>query len=173
MKEFLNMRYKPLAWAAVALMAGFLSGGAQAANIMTGSDPTGMNSLPDGNFQLAGHHHHHHGSGLWLGLGLLPFFGGGYGGYGGYPGYGYGGYPGYGYGGYGGYPGYGYGGYGYPYGGYGYRSYYRPRYAGAYYGGGSAHVRWCMNHYRTYRVRSNAFVGYDGNLHQCRSPYRY
>jgi hypothetical protein len=162
------MKNMPLALAAAALTAGFLSfGGAQAANVMTGSAAPGMTSTQDGNIQLADwwHHHHHGGSRVVLGFGLFPFLGGGYG-YG-YPGYGYG-YPGYGYG----YAGYGYGypayGYGYPGYGYGYRPYRR-----AYYGGGSAHVRWCMNRYRTYDPRSNTFIGYDGDRHRCRSPYRY
>jgi BA14K-like protein len=171
-KEFLDMKYKPLALAAVTVIASLSFGGAQAANVMTGSTPTDIAKMPDGNIEQVkqkywykgggnnwggGHHHGGHnnwgGSGVYLGLGFLPFFGGGYG-YGGYPGYGYGGY--------------GYGGYGY--GGYGYRPYYRPYYRVA---GGSAHVRYCYNRYRTYDARSNTFIGYDGYRHRCRSPYRY
>ena len=146
------MKYKPLALAAAALTAGFLSfGGAQAANMMTGnSAPAAMNAGSDENIQLASHrwwrHRHHGGSGVFLGFGL-PLFGGGpyYNDY--YDDYGYG---------------YGYG----PY-----RSYYAPR---AYYAPvGGSHVRWCMNRYRTYDPRSNTFIGYDGDRHRCRSPYRY
>jgi BA14K-like protein len=160
------MRYKPLALAA-ALVAGYIGGGAEAANVMTGAAMPDIATSQDGNIQLAGHHHHG-GSTIWLGLGLAPFLGGGFG----YGGYGYGGYgyP-YGYGGYG-YP-YGYGGYGYPYGygGYGYGGYgYRPRYVAV---GGSGHVRYCLNRYRTYNIRTDTFRGYDGYLHRCRSPYRY
>jgi hypothetical protein len=168
-KEILEMTYKPLALAAAALVAGVLGfGNAEAANVMTGSGPSAQIPwIPNANIQQVGHHHNHwHGNG-WGGFGSGLFLGFGLGsiyrpyGYG-YPGYGYG-YPGYGYG----YPGYGYGypGYGY---GYGYRPYYR-----TYYGGGSAHVRWCYNHYRTYSARSNTFIGYDGYRHRCRSPYRY
>lgn len=62
-----------------------------------------------------------------------------------------------------------------------YRPYYEPYYYQPYYGqsyyyapaGGSRHVRYCLNRYRTYSVRSNTFRGYDGYLHRCRSPYRY
>src|SRR5262245_42683566 len=52
-EEFLKMRYKPLALAAAALMAGVLSfGGAQAANVMTaGRVSASMNSMQDGNIQ--------------------------------------------------------------------------------------------------------------------------
>jgi hypothetical protein len=162
------MKYKPLALAAAALLAGYfgLDGGARAANVMTGAAMPDIATSQDGNIQLASHHHwrrhHHHGFGssIFLGFGF-PFFGG-------YPyGYGYGGYP-YGYG-YGGYPyGYGYGGYGYPYGYGGYS--YRPRYAAV---GGSRHVRYCLSRYRTYSVRTDNFIGYDGYRHRCRSPYRY
>lgn len=41
----------------------------------------------------------------------------------------------------------------------------RPRY-------GSRHVRWCLNHYRSYNPRTDSFLGYDGYYHRCRSPYR-
>ena len=37
----------------------------------------------------------------------------------------------------------------------------------------SRHVRWCLNRYQTYNIRTNTFRGYDGDLHRCRSPYRY
>ncbi|WP_368912066.1 BA14K family protein [Taklimakanibacter deserti] len=162
------MRYKPFAMAAAALVAGLLSfGGAQATSIMTGSGaPAAMTAKQDGNIQQVKHRkywgggkkyrywrggHRYRHSGVNLGIGFFPFFGG--------YGYPYGGY---------GYPyGYGYGSY--PY----YGSYYRPYYRTYYSGGGSAHVRWCYNHYRTYSARSNTFIGYDGYRHRCRSPYRY
>ncbi|QIG50441.1 BA14K family protein [Nordella sp. HKS 07] len=86
------------------------------------------------------------GSGIALGLGFAPFFGGYYGGYGGYGGY-YNDYP--------------YYYYRRPY----YRPYYRPV--------GNSHVRWCLNRYRSYSPRSDTFMGYDGRRHYCRSPYRY
>lgn len=155
------MKYKSLVLAAAALMAGTLSlGGAQAANVMTGSGaPAGITTMQDSNIQDVARrywrrggnwnggnwnrhgHNHHNNNGAWLGLGLglglLPFYGG-------------------------------YGGYGYGYGG-------GPYYSEPYYysGGGGGHVNWCINRYRTYDPRSNTFRGYDGLLHQCRSPYRY
>lgn len=33
------------------------------------------------------------------------------------------------------------------------------------------HVRWCLNHYRSYNPRTNLFLGYDGRYHPCRSPF--
>ena len=150
------MKYKLFAMAAGAVMAGLLGfGSAQAANVMTGSGaPAGITKTDDGNIQKASHRRYwRRRSGLFLGLGFAPFLGGGYG-YG-YPGYGYG-YGGYGYGG-----GYGYNDYYYAP-----RRYYRPARV-------SRHVRYCLNRYRTYNVRTNTFVGYDGDLHRCRSPYRY
>lgn len=39
-------------------------------------------------------------------------------------------------------------------------------------GGGSAHVRWCRNQYRSYVARTNTWVSYSGEVRQCRSPYR-
>ncbi|WP_210245724.1 BA14K family protein [Ciceribacter naphthalenivorans] len=36
----------------------------------------------------------------------------------------------------------------------------------------SAHVRWCMNRYRSYNPRTNTYLGFDGRYHRCRSPYR-
>jgi hypothetical protein len=150
------MRYKSLTLTAAALLAGVLGwSGAQSANVMTGSGaPVGIIEMPDANVQevkrrywrhgghryggyrYRGYHHYDDDDdgdfgGVWLGLGLLPFFGSGY----------YGGY----------------GGYSQPY----------------YYSGGRAHVRWCLNHKRTYDVRSDTFMGYDGYRHRCRSPYRY
>jgi hypothetical protein len=141
---------------AATLLAGMLSlGGAEAATVMTGAGapaPTIKTQNPD--IQLANHRHwrHHGGSGIFLGFGLSPFYS---------PFYGNPYYGGYGYGGYG-YGGYGYG-YGYPY--------YAPRYYRPV--SSSRHVRWCLDRYRTYNVRTNTFRGYDGYLHRCRSPYRY
>jgi len=37
---------------------------------------------------------------------------------------------------------------------------------------GSRHVRWCLNRYRSYRLSTDTFRGYDGYDHLCRSPYR-
>ena len=54
-------------------------------------------------------------------------------------------------------------GYGYPY------SYGPSRF----YGGSSAHVRWCYNRYRSYNRWDNTWVSYSGRVYQCRSPYRY
>jgi len=172
------MRYKPMA--AAALVAGLLSfGGAQATSIMTGNGaPAGMTAKQDGNIQQVknrkywggGKKYRYKGGGkkyrYWrgghrnnnyyyggLGLGFFPLVGGF-----GYP---YGGY---------GYP-YGYGSY--PY----YGSYYQPYYAPSYSYyrpvRASRHVRYCLNRYRTYSVRSNTFIGFDGYRHRCKSPYRY
>lgn len=38
-------------------------------------------------------------------------------------------------------------------------------------GGGSAHVDWCLNRYRSYDPASDTFLGYDGYRHRCNSPY--
>lgn len=38
-------------------------------------------------------------------------------------------------------------------------------------GGGSAHVRWCQNRYRSYRAYDNSFQPYNGPRRQCYSPY--
>ncbi|WP_346914282.1 BA14K family protein [uncultured Roseibium sp.] len=35
-----------------------------------------------------------------------------------------------------------------------------------------AHVRWCLNRYRSYNPRTDQYLGYDGYYHYCRSPYR-
>ncbi len=40
-----------------------------------------------------------------------------------------------------------------------------------YYGGGSAHVRWCLNRYKSYNPRTNTWVAYSGRVRQCISPY--
>lgn len=42
---------------------------------------------------------------------------------------------------------------------------YRPDY-------GRGHVDWCLNRYRSYNPRTDAFLGYDGRYHRCISPYR-
>jgi hypothetical protein len=43
-----------------------------------------------------------------------------------------------------------------------------PRY---YRSGGSAHVQWCYNRYRSYREWDNTFQPYHGPRRQCYSPY--
>jgi len=37
--------------------------------------------------------------------------------------------------------------------------------------GGSAHVQWCYNRYRSYRASDNTFQPYNGPRQQCNSPY--
>ncbi|MGN6303556.1 MAG: BA14K family protein [Mesorhizobium sp.] len=37
--------------------------------------------------------------------------------------------------------------------------------------GGSAHVQWCYDHYRSYRASDNTFQPNNGPRKQCRSPY--
>jgi BA14K-like protein len=51
--------------------------------------------------------------------------------------------------------------------------YYAPRYAPrrVYRGGGSAHVQWCYDRYRSYRAYDNTFQPYSGPRQQCWSPY--
>jgi hypothetical protein len=48
-----------------------------------------------------------------------------------------------------------------------------PPYPNSYaYGPTSAqHVSYCKNKYRSYDVRYNTWIGYDGLVHQCVSPY--
>ncbi|MFC5991062.1 BA14K family protein [Limoniibacter endophyticus] len=46
--------------------------------------------------------------------------------------------------------------------------YYAPRRV---YRGGSAHVNWCANRYRSYRAYDNTFQPYNGPRRQCISPY--
>ncbi len=36
---------------------------------------------------------------------------------------------------------------------------------------GSAHVRWCLDHFRTYDVASDTYLGFDGYRHRCNSPF--
>jgi hypothetical protein len=38
-------------------------------------------------------------------------------------------------------------------------------------GGGSAHVEWCYDRYRSYRAYDNTFQPYNGPRQQCYSPY--
>jgi hypothetical protein len=38
------------------------------------------------------------------------------------------------------------------------------------YRGGSYHVRWCYNHYRSYRASDNTYQPYSGPRRQCVSP---
>ncbi|WP_337182791.1 BA14K family protein [Shinella sp.] len=40
------------------------------------------------------------------------------------------------------------------------------------YAGGSSHVNWCANRYRSYRAYDNTFQPYNGPRRQCVSPYR-
>lgn len=40
-----------------------------------------------------------------------------------------------------------------------------------YRGGGSAHVQWCYNRYRSYRAYDNTYQPYNGPRRQCVSPY--
>ena len=40
-----------------------------------------------------------------------------------------------------------------------------------YRGGGSAHVQWCYDRYRSYRASDNTFQPYHGPRQQCYSPY--
>jgi hypothetical protein len=141
------MRYKTLALAAAAIMAGMLSFGGAQATVMSGARaPEGITKMTDSNVQQASHRRHRHRwrSGIFLGFGLAPFF----------------------------HRPYYYDPYYSPY----YSSYpyyYRPHRYSYVSVGGSRHVRWCLNHYRTYDPRSNTFIGYDGYRHRCRSPYRY
>jgi hypothetical protein len=37
--------------------------------------------------------------------------------------------------------------------------------------GGSAHVQWCYDHYRSYRASDNTYQPYNGPRRQCVSPY--
>lgn len=37
--------------------------------------------------------------------------------------------------------------------------------------GGSGHVRWCSDRYRSYNPRNNTWVGNSGRVYQCNSPY--
>lgn len=43
--------------------------------------------------------------------------------------------------------------------------------APVYRGGGSSHVRWCYNRYRSYRAYDNTYQPYEGPRRQCYSPY--
>jgi BA14K-like protein len=38
-------------------------------------------------------------------------------------------------------------------------------------GYGSRHVEWCLNRYRSYNIRTNTWVSYDGRVRYCNSPY--
>jgi hypothetical protein len=54
-------------------------------------------------------------------------------------------------------------GFGFPYD----DDYYYPSYSD------DAHVRWCLDHYRTYDPRTNTFIGIDGYRHACIGRYYY
>lgn len=139
------MKYKLLAMAAAAVTAGFLGfGSAQAANVMSGaSQLPALQTAQSGTVQLANHRHNR-----WRWRHHRRHSGL---------------WLGFGvpfYGGYGGYP-------------YSYYDDYDDDYYYVVPRRGSRHVRYCLNRYLTYNVRTNTFRGYDGYLHQCRSPYRY
>jgi BA14K-like protein len=36
---------------------------------------------------------------------------------------------------------------------------------------GNDHVEWCLDRYRSYNVRTNTWITYDGDVRRCRSPY--
>lgn len=38
-------------------------------------------------------------------------------------------------------------------------------------GYGSRHVEWCLDHYRSYNIRTNTWVSYSGRIRECISPY--
>ena len=40
-------------------------------------------------------------------------------------------------------------------------------------GGDDAHVEWCLDRYRSYNPRTDAFLAYSGRYKQCISPYSY
>jgi len=44
-------------------------------------------------------------------------------------------------------------------------------YGDGYVGLSSAHVRWCLNRYRSYNLHTNLWVSFSGKKHQCISPY--
>lgn len=50
-------------------------------------------------------------------------------------------------------------------------SYYGPTYSYVEPSYGNAHVQWCYNRYRSYRVYDNTFQPYNGPRLQCYSPY--
>jgi hypothetical protein len=37
----------------------------------------------------------------------------------------------------------------------------------------SQHVSWCSARYRSYNANYNTWVGYDGYVHECVSPFQY
>ncbi len=43
----------------------------------------------------------------------------------------------------------------------------------AYVGHGSPHIRWCLNHYRSYVIRTNTYTAFSGRVKYCHSPYAY
>lgn len=47
----------------------------------------------------------------------------------------------------------------------------RPPPRRVYRGGGSAHVQWCYDRYRSYRAYDNTYQPYNGPRRQCVSPY--
>ena len=35
----------------------------------------------------------------------------------------------------------------------------------------SAHIEWCLEHYRSYNPRDNTFMSYSGRVRECDSPF--
>lgn len=46
-----------------------------------------------------------------------------------------------------------------------------PVYTAPAYSGGNAHIQWCANRYRTYRVSDNTYIPSAGVRAYCNSPY--
>ena len=36
----------------------------------------------------------------------------------------------------------------------------------------TAHVKWCLDNFRTYDIATDTYIGYDGYRHRCNSPFR-
>ena len=140
------MNHKPLALTTAALVAGFLAfGSAQAANVMSGGGAmVGVEKSQNTNIEKASHRK---GFRRWRGNRHWRN-NRHWGGKGIYLGFGL-----------------------LPF----YQPYYQPYYAQSYYAParGSRHVRYCLNRFQSYHIPSNTFLGYDGDRHRCRSPYRY
>jgi hypothetical protein len=52
-------------------------------------------------------------------------------------------------------------------------AYYGDYYDEPYYDTTSAHAAWCLARYRSYNIATDTYMGYDGYLHRCVSPYVY
>ena len=46
-----------------------------------------------------------------------------------------------------------------------------PAYPYVYGAANAQHVSWCSRRYRSYNVKYNTWIGFDGLVHQCISPY--